>query len=60
MKLIGRPVQVLERASTVCSGDEGEARRQLGLREAWPDQEAPGMKSKMESSCKEKQVSTAI
>lgn len=42
-----------------CSGGEGDARRQLGhqslgLGEAWPDQEAPGVKSKMESSCEEK------
>ena len=43
-----------EMASIVCSGGEGETRRQLGLGEAWPDQEAPGVKSKMESSCKEK------
>lgn len=55
----GRPVQMLEKgkcemAATVCSGGEGGARRQLGLGEAWPAQEAPGVKSKAESSCKEK------
>lgn len=59
MEPIGRPVQILERgkremAAIVCSEGEGEARRQLGLREAWPDQPVPGVKSKVESSCEEK------
>lgn len=58
VKPIGRPVQMLERGkcetvAVVCSGGEGAARRQLGLGEAWPDQEAPGVRTKVE----EKQVS---
>lgn len=42
-----------ETVAVVCSGGEGAARRQLGLGEAWPDQEAPGVRTKVE----EKQVS---
>ena len=43
-----------EVAAIVCSGGKGEARRQLGLGEAWPDQVALDVKAKVENSCKER------
>lgn len=51
---------VCEMAVVVCSAGEGDARRQmghqsLGLREAWPDQEAPAVKSKTGSSTRRRE-----
>lgn len=45
-----------EMAAIVCSGGKGEARRQLGLGEVWPHQEAPGVENKVESSCKKREA----